>query len=150
MKSINQYITEKLKIKKSSSEPTTLFNIIKLFEEVMNMRYDGATEDFKNKVNAFAEECIDDYKNIEIVTDGCSGFDDATYKIVDISKKYKFEKIGPTKWDEYSKILHKSKEDKIIEADFGSNPIDEDITISHYEGILEYTTGGEGCFIIKA
>jgi hypothetical protein len=150
MKSINQYIQEKLFIKKSSSEPTTPFNIIKLFEEVMNMRYNDATEDFKNHVNAFAEECIDDYKNIEIVTEGCGGFSDATYKIVELGKKYKFEKIGPSKWDEYSDILYGSKEDKILEVDFGENPIDEDITISHYEGILLYTTGGEGNFIIKA
>ena len=37
-----------------------------------------------------------------------------------------------------------------IDVDFDSNPIDEDMTISHFERILEYTTGGEGCFIIKA
>ena len=150
MKSINEFINEKLILKRNlSSEETTQFNIIKLFGEVMGMNYERSTEDFKNKVNEFAKECINDYKDIEIVTDKCYGFADATYKIVELGKNYKFERIGPSKWDEYSGILHDSKEDKIINVDFATNPIDEFITISHYEGILEYTTGGEGCFIIK-
>ena len=116
----------------------------------MGMRYGDATEDFKNKVNAFADECIDDYRDIEIVTEKCYEFAYATYKIVELGKKYKFERIGPSKWDEYSDILHDSKEEKIIDVDFDSNPIDEDMTISHFERILKYTTVGEGCFIIKA
>lgn len=152
MKSINEFIIEKLKIRKSSpsSKSNTPFDIITLFIEVMGMDYKTSTEDFKNKVNEFADECIDDYKDIEIVTDKCYEFSDATYKIVEIGKNYKFERIGPSKWYKYSKILHDSKEDKITDVDFGANYIDEDITISTYEGILEYTTGGEGCFIIKA
>ena len=102
------------------------------------------------KVNEFADECIDDYKDIEIVIIDNGSFTDGTYKLVDISPKYKLEKIGPSKWDEYSDILHDSKEDKIIDVDFDYNPIDEYMTISHFERILEYTTGGEGSFIIKA
>lgn len=152
MKSINEYIIEKLKIGKSSSSSNanTPFNIITLFEEVMDMNYEKSTQDFKNKVKAFADECIDDYKDIEIVTDGCSALSDGTYQIVDISKKYKLEKIGPSKWNEYSKILSDSKEDKISDVDFRNNPIDEYIIISHYERILQYTTGSLGSFIIKA
>jgi hypothetical protein len=150
MKSINEFITEKLKIRKETSEKNPSFNIIKLFEEVMGMRYGDATEDFKNKVNAFAEECIDDYRDIEIVTEKCYGFADATYKIVELGKKYKFERIGPSKWDEYSDIVYKSKGKLIIDVDFGENQIDESITINHQERIFEYTTGGEGSFILKA
>ena len=55
------------------------------------------------------KEFIDDYKDIEIVIIDNGSFTDGTYKLVDISPKCKLEKIGPSKWDEYSDILHDSK-----------------------------------------
>lgn len=145
MKSLQQTIYEKLKIRPSKSDIND-FDIITLLEEVMNLLLRKSwPQEVQEKVDEFGTY-IKDYKDLRVLYT-CGSIDE-TYEIESITPTYKLKKVGK---DEYFEVREVIGETNVIEFPKSyNNQLDEFLEINKDNSILLYETGGEGnCIIIN-
>lgn len=145
MKSINEYIVEKLKIRKNTSSS---LDIIELFSKIMNMDYSKSEENFKNALEDFNKKCISNINNIEIATNHHYPQDNGTFIIKSVYPEIELEKIGKSKFKEFDKEIYTDSDD-VIEVDFENNNIDQYFMLNYGLNMLIYLSN-EGGFILKA
>jgi hypothetical protein len=145
MKSINEFINEKLKIRKETSSS---LDIIELFSKIMNMDYSKSEEDFKTALEDFSKKCISNVNNIEIATIDIDSDNTGTFIIKSVYPEIELEKIGKSKFKEFEKKIY-SNSDDVIEVDFENNHIDQYLMLNYGLNMLIYTSN-EGGFILKA
>lgn len=146
MKTLNDYIIEKLKLSKNSTYTEKNFDVIGLLEEVTNLLLKKSwPNEIKEKVEEFGNDIID-YEDLRVIYT-CGSIDE-TYKIESITPTYKLKQIGK---NQYFKAREIMKETNVIEFPKSyKNQLDEYLEISKDNSILLYETNGEGnCIIIK-
>lgn len=147
MKSLNNYIIEKLKLSKNSTYKEESFDVIGLLEEVMNLLLKKSwPNEIKEKVQDFGNDIVD-YEDLRIIYT-CGSIDE-TYEIESITPTYKLKQVGK---DQYFKVREDIGKTNVIEfPNSYNNQLDEILEINKDNSILLYETGGEGnCIIIKA
>lgn len=140
MKSLNEFIYEKLQLKNIKKD----VDIHKIFEVVLYMNTRRSDKKFIKEIEIFAEH-INKFEDLLIVT-GCNS-KDCTYTIDD---KYNLKKIGENEYDLYLNAFYDDSlrnERYSPEFNVDYNPIDEDITIYKNYGAFSYDSG-EGNMIL--
>ena len=145
MKSLQQTLYEKLKIRPSKSDFNE-FDVITLLEDVTNLLLKKSwPQEVQEKVQEFGTY-IKDYKDLRVLYT-CGSIDE-TYEIESITPSYKLKTVGKGKYFEVREIMG---ETNVIEFPKSyNNHMDEYLEISKDNSKLLYETGGEGnCIIIN-
>lgn len=145
MKSLQQTLYEKLKIRPSKSDFNE-FDVITLLEDVTNLLLKKSwPQEVQEKVQEFGTY-IKDYKDLRVLYT-CGSIDE-TYEIESITPSYKLKIVGKDKYFEVREIMG---ETNVIEFPKSyNNHMDEYLEISKDNSKLLYETGGEGnCIIIN-
>lgn len=145
MKSLQQTIYEKLKIRPSKSDISE-FDVITLLEDVTNLLLKKSwPPEVQEKVQEFGTY-IKDYKDLRVLYT-CGSIDE-TYEIESITPIYKLKKVGKDQYFEVRDVVGKTNVIEFPES--YHNQLDEFLEISKDNSMLLYETGGEGnCIIIN-
>lgn len=145
MKSLQQTIYEKLKVRPSQSKFND-FDVIALLEDVTNLLLRKSwPKEVKEKVQEFGNY-IEDYKDLRILYE-CGNIDE-TYELESITPTHKLKKVGKNQYFEIRELIG---ETNVIEFPKSyNNKLDEFLEISKDNSMLLYETSGEGnCIIIN-